>query len=69
VMINGETHDIFVYTRHTLPIANAGLPFLSIPAGHTAAGLPVGAGLVGPAGSDAELLAVGTTCQNLLAAV
>lgn len=69
VMINGETHDIFVYTRHTLPIANAGLPFLSIPAGHTAAGLPVGAGLVGPAGSDAELLAVGATCQNLLAAV
>jgi len=35
-----------------------GLPATTVPAGLTAAGLPVGAQLIGPAGGDARLLAL-----------
>jgi len=45
--------------RNTDPCTNAGLPSLSIPAGLTAAGLPVGMEIDGPLGSDANLLAIG----------
>jgi mandelamide amidase len=45
--------------RNTDPCTNAGLPSLSIPAGLTAGGLPVGMEIDGPLGSDANLLAIG----------
>jgi mandelamide amidase len=45
--------------RNTDPCTNAGLPSLSIPAGLTAGGLPVGMEIDGPLGSDTNLLAIG----------
>jgi amidase len=38
--------------------ANTGLPAVTVPAGFTADGLPVGLELLGPAWSDARLLAL-----------
>ncbi len=45
--------------RNTDPCTNAGIPSVSIPAGLTAAGLPVGMQIDGPLGSDTQLLAIG----------
>ncbi len=45
--------------RNTDPCTNAGIPSLSIPAGLTAGGLPVGMEIDGPLGSDNNLLAIG----------
>jgi mandelamide amidase len=45
--------------RNTDPCTNAGIPSLSIPAGMTAGGLPVGMQIDGPLGTDANLLAIG----------
>lgn len=42
----------------TVPASLAGLPALSVPAGKTEAGLPVGVQLIGPRLSDATLLAL-----------
>ncbi len=44
---------------NTDPCTNAGIPSLSIPAGLTAGGLPVGMQIDGPLGSDTNLLAIG----------
>jgi aspartyl-tRNA(Asn)/glutamyl-tRNA(Gln) amidotransferase subunit A len=51
----------------TAPAPLAGLPALSIPCGRTKAGLPIGAQLQGPAGSDARLLAVARALEAKLA--
>ena len=45
--------------RNTDPCTNAGIPSLSIPAGLTAGGLPVGMEIDGPLGTDSNLLAIG----------
>jgi mandelamide amidase len=49
--------------RNTDPCTNAGLPSLSIPAGLTTGGLPVGMEIDGPLGSDANLLAIGMAIE------
>ena len=49
--------------RNTDPCTNAGLPSLSIPAGLTAGGLPVGMQIDGPLGSDTNLLAIGMAIE------
>ncbi|MCD2188373.1 indoleacetamide hydrolase [Actinomycetospora soli] len=52
--------------RNTDPASNAGIPGLSLPAGTTAAGLPVGLEIDGPLGGDRRLLAVGEVLESVL---
>ena len=52
--------------RNTDPGSNAGLPGISLPAGLTAEGLPVGLELDGPLGSDRHLLAVAVAIERVL---
>lgn len=66
----GPPADTFgTYIRNTDPGSNAGLPGLSVPAGLTAAGLPVGLELDGPVGSDRRLIAIGLAIEALLGPV
>ncbi|MFL6661550.1 MAG: indoleacetamide hydrolase [Rhizobacter sp.] len=55
--------------RNTDPGSNAGIPGLSVPAGMTASGLPVGLELDGPVGSDTKLLGIGLAIEALLGPV
>lgn len=55
--------------RNTDPCTNAGIPSLSIPAGMTAGGLPVGMEIDGPLGSDANLLAIGMAIEAVWGSV
>ena len=57
-----------IYLRNTTSGAAAGLPGLTIPAGRTSAGLPVGLALDGAPFADRRLLAVGSACQAALLA-
>jgi mandelamide amidase len=54
------------FIRNTDPGSNAGIPGLSIPAGLTGGGLPVGLELDGPVGSDRRLLAIGLALEKAL---
>lgn len=54
------------FLRNTDPASNAGLPGLSLPAGLTPQGLPVGIELDGPEGSDRRLLAIGVAFEQVL---
>lgn len=66
-MLNGEAVPTFLtFIRNTDPASVAGLPGLSLPAGLTDAGLPVGMELDGPAGTDRRLLAVGAAVARVL---
>ena len=47
-------------------VLNGGLPGLSVPAGMTRAGLPVGIAIDGPEGGDQELLTIGLALESLL---
>ena len=68
VSVNGgAVVDTFAtFIRNTDPGSNAGIPGLSLPAGLTNSGLPVGMELDGPVGSDARLLGIGLAIENLL---
>jgi len=46
------------FIRNTDPASNAGIPSISLPAGLSTHGLPLGIELDGPAGSDRRLLAI-----------
>ena len=48
----------------TAPASLAGMPALSVPAGQTKEGLPVGVQLIGPRQSDALLFAVAKSEEN-----
>jgi len=52
--------------RNTDPGSNAGLPGLSLYAGMTPGGLPVGLEIDGPVGSDARLLGLGLSIEAIL---
>jgi mandelamide amidase len=56
----------FTYIRNTSPGSVAGIPGLSLPAGMTKAGLPVGIEIDGPAGSDEQVLAIGLALEAVL---
>ena len=67
VTMNGAPVPTFMtYIRNTDPGSVAGLPGLSLPAGCTAAGLPVGIEIDAPAGADAQLLAIGGALEQIL---
>ncbi|MBA5735608.1 amidase, partial [Escherichia coli] len=67
MILNGETVSVFqTYIRNTEPGSNAGVPGLTVPAGLTAAGLPVGLALDGAAGTDRELIAVALQVERVL---
>lgn len=64
---NGRPVPVFATTiRNTGPGSTAGMPAISLPAGRTRAGLPIGMSLEGLPGSDAALLAVAGTVERLL---
>jgi mandelamide amidase len=67
VEFNGNQVPAFpTYIRNTDPGSNAGIPGLSLPAGLTKSGLPVGLELDGPLGSDQRLLALGMAIETEL---
>jgi mandelamide amidase len=64
VLLNGNPVPTFAtYIQNTDPASNAGIPGLSIPAGFSEHGLPIGVELDGPEGSDRHLLAVGAAVE------
>jgi len=64
--LNGaDVPTFFTFIQNTDPGSNAGLPGLTVPIGRTAAGLPVGLELDGPAGSDRRLLGIGLALEAL----
>jgi indoleacetamide hydrolase len=67
VLLNGERVPTFpTFIRNTDAGSNAGIPGISLPAGLTAEGLPVGLELDGPVGSDRHLLAVAAAVEAVL---
>lgn len=67
VEFGGEQVPAFpTYIRNTDPSSNAGIPGISIPAGISSEGLPIGVELDGPAGSDRKLLAIAAVVEALL---
>ncbi len=67
VELNGERVPTFqIFIQNTDPASVAGFPGLTLPAGLTADGLPVGMELDGPAGSDRNLLALGAAIEKVL---
>jgi mandelamide amidase len=66
-MLNGAAvPTFFTFIRNTSPGSVAGIPGLSLAAGLTPAGLPVGMELDGPEGSDRRLLAIGLALEPIL---
>jgi mandelamide amidase len=64
VELNGVRVPTFqTFARNTAPSASAGLPGLTLPAGLTKSGLPVGIEFDGPNYSDRELLAIGMSAE------
>ncbi|KAA1003872.1 indoleacetamide hydrolase [Paraburkholderia panacisoli] len=59
-----DTMEAFL--RNTDPASTSGIPGLSLPAGMSASGLPVGLELDGPLGSDRRLLAIGVAFEQCL---
>ena len=67
VILNGRPAPTLpTYIRNLGPGSAAGLPGLSVPAGMTRAGLPVGIAIDGPQGGDQELLTIGLALESLL---
>ncbi|PYM84429.1 MAG: indoleacetamide hydrolase [Candidatus Rokuibacteriota bacterium] len=65
VELNGRQVDTFTtFIRNTDADAVAGIPGLSMPAGRTRSGLPVGMELDGPMGSDRLLLSIGLALEE-----
>jgi len=62
-----DTMEAFL--RNTDPASTSGIPGLSLPAGISAQGLPVGLELDGPLGSDRRLLAIGVAVEQVLGEV
>jgi len=69
VVLCGEAVSTFsTYIRNSGPAGMAGLPSVSLPAGLTGDGLPVGLELDGPRGTDSRLLAISRAIETVLPA-
>ena len=69
VELNGERVPTFqTFIRNTGPSSLAGIPGVTLPAGLSADGLPIGMELDGPAGSDRALLALSAAAEAVLPA-
>jgi indoleacetamide hydrolase len=67
VDLNGVPVPVFgTFIRNLCPGSTAGLPGVTLPAGLTKAGLPVGLALDGPEGGDHQLLAIALALEMLL---
>lgn len=67
VELNGERVPTFpTYIHNTDPATIAALPGISLPAGVTRDGLPVGIEIDGPEGSDRHLLAIAAAIEGIL---
>lgn len=67
VELNGRrVGTLGAYLRNTDPTAFAGLPSISVPAGCTASGLPVGLSFDGLPGADTSLLALAAAFEQLV---
>jgi Asp-tRNA(Asn)/Glu-tRNA(Gln) amidotransferase A subunit family amidase len=70
VLLGGEEEDVrLAATRFARGINVVGLPAVSIPCGLTAAGLPAGAQIVGPAFGEAAIVRVATALEDAGAGV
>jgi mandelamide amidase len=66
--LNGRQVPVFLTTiRNTGPGSTAGMPAISLPAGTTAAGLPIGLSLEALPGEDRALLATAGRVEAVLA--
>jgi mandelamide amidase len=64
---NGTPHPTFAtFIRNSGPGSVAGIPGVSLPAGLTTAGLPVGIEISGPVSTDRQLLAIAAAIEALL---
>lgn len=67
VMLNGvPVPTLATYIRNLGPGSTAGIPGLSLPAGMTKAGLPVGIAIDGPENGDQQVLAIGLALETVL---
>ena len=68
IELNGQQVPTFLTCIRNVSIAgSAGIPGLTLPAGNSSNGLPIGLELEGPANSDRRLLAIGQLLEKILA--
>lgn len=60
----GDPVKMYLEDIMSVPPSLAGLPAISVPAGKTSAGLPVGVQLIGQQRSDAQLLALAGSLED-----
>ena len=67
VLLNGKAvPTLATYIRNLGPGSAAGIPGLSLPAGMTRAGLPIGIAIDGPEGADQQLLTICLAIESTL---
>ncbi|MGA8227051.1 MAG: indoleacetamide hydrolase, partial [Xanthobacteraceae bacterium] len=67
VLLNGKAvPTLATYIRNLGPGSAAGIPGLSLPAGMTSAGLPIGIAIDGPQGADQQLLTICLAIESAL---
>ncbi len=63
----GKEHSVFLaYTRNTEPFSNYGGPCITVPAGRTVSGKPVGLELAGVKGKDEKLMLIARSVESAL---